>query len=190
MDGVTIGHPCCGVHNCHIPLANQRHRFCPTHEQRNHICAIVDCENPSLPNTLACENPEHQEVWKRHVARGQSRFTLHDRLQRARLAGAANTMIAGGDSEDLEDLDAAEVEFLLDETGKVVAEEDAPEACPDKPEEGNRKIRAQFGRKRTHNEQVIVAPCGVILARATFYGAEALHTAAVRNCIYCIFITY
>jgi hypothetical protein len=27
-----------------------------------------------------------------------------------------------------------------------------------------KKIRAQFGRKRTHNEQIMVAPCGMILA--------------------------
>ena len=41
------------------------------------------------------------------------------------------------------------------------------------------KVRAQFGRKRTHNEEIIVAPCGVIIARATFYGAEAISSVAV-----------
>ena len=43
------------------------------------------------------------------------------------------------------------------------------------------KVRAQFGRRRTHNEQIIVAPCGVIIARATFYGAEAVSSVAVRS---------
>ncbi|KZT61919.1 hypothetical protein CALCODRAFT_427048 [Calocera cornea HHB12733] len=33
---------------------------------------------------------------------------------------------------------------------------------------------AHFGRRRTHNEQLVVRPCGIILARGTFYGAESL----------------
>ena len=44
-----------------------------------------------------------------------------------------------------------------------------------------KRVRARFGRKRTHNEQILVAPCGMILARETFYGAEAIGTCAVRN---------
>ena len=179
MDGVTIGHPCCGVHNCQIPLANQRHRFCPTHTTRNNICAIRDCENNIVFGTLACDEPTHQAVWKHHQARGQAQFTLRARLQRARMAGAASSMPAAGDVENLEDLEPPETVFALGADGQVVAEEDSPEECPDKPDVGNQKLRAQFGRKRTHNEQIIVAPCGVIIARATFYGAEALHTAAV-----------
>ena len=35
-------------------------------------------------------------------------------------------------------------------------------------------VKANFGRKRTHNEQVLVTPCGIILARKTFYGTEAI----------------
>ncbi|THG92456.1 hypothetical protein EW026_g8455 [Hermanssonia centrifuga] len=74
--------------------------------------------------------------------------------------------------------DAHEQEFEVDAEGNVVGEDKNQEACPDKPLGGNRRIRAQFGRKRTHNEQIIVAPCGVIIARATFYGAEAIHSVA------------
>ncbi|KAI0051230.1 hypothetical protein FA95DRAFT_1485797 [Auriscalpium vulgare] len=29
VDGITLGHPCCGVFRCRVPLANNRHRFCP-----------------------------------------------------------------------------------------------------------------------------------------------------------------
>lgn len=43
-----------------------------------------------------------------------------------------------------------------------------------KSTEGNRQLKAQFGRRRTHNEQTLVRPCGIIFARATFYGAEAV----------------
>lgn len=56
--------------------------------------------------------------------------------------------------------------------------------CNGKAEEGNqgkRRLRASFGVRRTHNEQLIMRPCGVILARATFYGSEAV--SAVNVCI-------
>jgi len=43
---------------------------------------------------------------------------------------------------------------------------------------GNRKIN---GRRRTHNEQTLVRPCGVICARATFYGAEAVSNVLVMS---------
>jgi len=44
---------------------------------------------------------------------------------------------------------------------------------------GKNKIRARFGRMRTHNEQILVAPCGVIIARETFYNAESIPTVVV-----------
>ncbi len=39
---------------------------------------------------------------------------------------------------------------------------------------GNRVLKAQFGRRRTHNEQTLVRPCGIIYARATMFGTEAV----------------
>ncbi|GJE85268.1 hypothetical protein PsYK624_013470 [Phanerochaete sordida] len=129
----------------------------------------------------------HAEIWKRHKERGQSRFKLQKTLQRARMANAEHPapLVNGpeGLSEELEELEAAEVEFEVDSDGRVVPEDLSPEACPDKPTEGNRRIWAQLGRKRTHNEQIIVAPCGVIIARVTFYGAEAPYTVVefIRN---------
>ena len=47
--------------------------------------------------------------------------------------------------------------------------------CDSKSEGGNRKLKAQFGRHHTHNEQLCVTSCGIILGRATFYGAEGLN---------------
>ena len=41
------------------------------------------------------------------------------------------------------------------------------------------KVQAQFGRKHTYNEEIIVAPCGVIIAHAIFYRAEAISSVAV-----------
>jgi hypothetical protein len=57
-------------------------------------------------------------------------------------------------------------------------------ACPaSKDPAGNRKIRALFGRRKTHNEQIIVRPCGIIVARATFFGSETVTQTVVSRCV-------
>jgi len=67
---------------------------------------------------------------------------------------------------------------LADATGSTLHTDDevvvdADGVCDGKPESGNKSIRARFGRRRTHDEQLCVASCGIILGRATFYGSEA-----------------
>ena len=49
-----------------------------------------------------------------------------------------------------------------------------------KSAEGNRRLKAQFGRRHTHNEQTLVWPCGIVFVRATFYGAEAVSNFLVK----------
>ncbi|KDQ09951.1 hypothetical protein BOTBODRAFT_116421, partial [Botryobasidium botryosum FD-172 SS1] len=44
---------------------------------------------------------------------------------------------------------------------------------------GRHQAKGQFTRNRTHNEQIIVRPCGMIVSRETFYHSESL--AAVRE---------
>ncbi|GJE98851.1 hypothetical protein PsYK624_150880, partial [Phanerochaete sordida] len=101
VDGVTIGHPCCAIHNCQEPLANQRHRYCQSHSAQNSICAIQGCEEPiGAPNTLVCNNAVHRKIWTRHKERGQARFTLAARLRNARLMTAP----ADADEVSLEQL--------------------------------------------------------------------------------------
>lgn len=91
------------------------------------------------------------------------------------------------------DSDVAEW-FEIDKNGSItvenrsnlgtvgVADDTAPEPCPSKLATGNRVLKAQFGRRRTHNEQTLVRPCGIIYARATMFGAEA-----VSNFLVCLF---
>lgn len=42
------------------------------------------------------------------------------------------------------------------------------------------KIKARFTRRWTHNEQLIVRPCGIVVARATMFGSENPSSVAVR----------
>ncbi|KZO91312.1 hypothetical protein CALVIDRAFT_521789 [Calocera viscosa TUFC12733] len=85
-----------------------------------------------------------------------------------------------------------EVVLQEEEEGIVELELDEEEAEQPKEEEelvqldslprkeGKKKVlRARFGRRRTHNEQLIVRPCGIIVARGTFYGAEVLGSVVV-----------
>ncbi|KAF8059881.1 hypothetical protein FPV67DRAFT_1453519 [Lyophyllum atratum] len=58
------------------------------------------------------------------------------------------------------------------------------EPCPSKSPTGNTKLKAHFGRQRTHNEQTLVRPCGVIFARATMYEAEAVSNFLVDQIVF------
>ncbi|OJT10707.1 hypothetical protein TRAPUB_12773, partial [Trametes pubescens] len=53
--------------------------------------------------------------------------------------------------------------------------------CPDKPDVTSRSMRAMFTRRRTHNEQLLLRPCGIIIKRATFYGSETTPQNLVRT---------
>ncbi|KAF8220288.1 hypothetical protein L208DRAFT_1334764, partial [Tricholoma matsutake] len=54
INGVTIGCPCCVIHNCTTPLANNRYHFCPKHSAQNFICAIISCDSPAIPDCCTC----------------------------------------------------------------------------------------------------------------------------------------
>jgi hypothetical protein len=103
-------------------------------------------------------------------------FQLKRRLERSKLSQTHDSL-STNTSENIAGVlpdvdlgaDSPEGSGVLDEELTV----DASGICDGKPEAGNRTVRARFGRRRTHNEELCVASCGVILGRATFYGSEA-----------------
>ncbi|KAJ6562697.1 hypothetical protein DFH09DRAFT_1478636 [Mycena vulgaris] len=156
IDGITIGRPCCGVHNCPEALANNRHRFCPGHDYRHHICTVEVCEEAVEPEFLTCGEATHRQLETNHKKRNKALFQLRGRLQRANVSHPN---------------DAFEAEVTADQVEEITI----PSTCEtDKDPQGNRKLRALFGRRRTHNEQIFVRPCRMIVAHATFYGAESV----------------
>ncbi|KAF7372143.1 hypothetical protein MVEN_00073200 [Mycena venus] len=156
IDGITIGRPCCGVHNCPEPLRSNRHRFCLGHDDRHYICAVEGCEAAVEHDFLTCHNADHRLLETNHKKRDKALFQLRGRLQRANVSHPN---------------DAFEAEVTAEE----VEESTSPAKCEaDKDPQGNRKLRALFGRRRTHNEQIFVRPCGIIVACATFYGSESV----------------
>ena len=88
----------------------------------------------------------------------------------------------GLDNEDIIISNTGDVEpGSLTDTQVTMVPGEANVECPSKPEGGNQTVRARFGRKRTHNEELCVASCGMILARETFYGSESLSNVQVSN---------
>lgn len=193
-DGVALGHPCCGVFRCTNPLQNNRHRFCEAHYGNHNICAIADCTEAVEVDTKTCSIPAHQAMERLHVEKGKAAFTLTERLKRQQHFQYRSTQPdEDPNGEDIEEddtwfeanIDTGDVDiFTVENPGTVAggtAEEESGDApCPAaKNELGNKKFKAQFARRRTHNEQTLVRPCGVIVARATFFGAEAISNVLV-----------
>jgi hypothetical protein len=99
---------------------------------------------------------------------------LQDRLRRAQLAHPKEAFgVEGAAASELVEDPSTEENYDMNSEGRPIPT----------PSEviGRRGLKAQFGRKRTHNEQLFVAPCGVILARETFYNAEAIGSVIVSE---------
>ncbi|KAF7308041.1 hypothetical protein MKEN_01166400 [Mycena kentingensis (nom. inval.)] len=158
-DGITIGHPCCGVLHCPNPLKKHHDRFCEQHAYRANFCCVEGCSAPSdhQHGYLTCSDPNHRELETKRKKRDKAMFQLRLRVARAGVANPEDAFAAEMTAEDVEEMEIPD------------------SSCPaTKNPNGNRCIRALFGRRKTHNEQIIVRPCGVIVARATFFGSETV----------------
>ncbi|KAJ7023008.1 hypothetical protein C8F04DRAFT_1271905 [Mycena alexandri] len=181
-DGLAMGHVRCQVPHCTKYHNSNRDRFCPTHTHLAYVCSIVGCDRPIIPGKKTCDDPKHTEVERLHYERGKAAFTLRDRLQKHRLAHPAGDADLEEPELELADDDIEWFEADTDGNVRVRSKENPgsvgtvdSDACEaNKSPEGNQRWKALFGRCRTHNEQILVRPCGVIFARATFYHAEAV----------------
>lgn len=170
-DGLEMGRPCCMEAHCRGPLRTPQDRYCAGHMHRASFCVVVGCCFAHREGFRTC--PEHAAVEDHHVATGKAMFTLRTCLQRAKVALPT---------------DAIEPSAPADEDVEVETEEAAGEPstssagpCPVKTADGDHvRVRARFGRRRTHNEQLIVRPCGIITCRETFYGSETVPQVVVR----------
>ncbi|KAF8964865.1 hypothetical protein BDZ97DRAFT_1659626, partial [Flammula alnicola] len=185
-DGLSMGRPCCGVFRCLKPLQNNRHRFCAEHIKLHDKCAVVNCENPVLEVTKTCSLPIHQQIEAKYHERSTGSFLYKDRLQHAQISQPVDSFsqsrrVPEQDvQEDFESYTAGGQSGIAVSVQKnpgsvgVTDSDVIPEPCPSKSAAGNRTFKAQFGRRRAHNEQTLVRPCGVIFAHATMFGAEAV----------------
>ncbi|KAJ3500454.1 hypothetical protein NLJ89_g9787 [Agrocybe chaxingu] len=154
-DGITLGHPCCAIHNCKDPLPGHRGRFCVEHAKLfDKLCAVLDCEAEHRHNRRTCPDVDHAALEDQHIQRGKAMFQLRAKLKRANISVPLDSAPDDGATVVHDQEDEIEVEVQSTVSKK--------------------KLKAIFGRRRTHNEQLIMRPCGIIISRATFYGAEAI----------------
>ncbi|KDQ11488.1 hypothetical protein BOTBODRAFT_35366 [Botryobasidium botryosum FD-172 SS1] len=163
-DGDTIGHYCCGVHNCRNPLPNIRAFWCHEHVSMADICAAKGCDILREVPHRTCPNPEHRALEKQYYARGKSLFVLRNRLE------AARAFTSSLDTMPVDPVTLAEECSTIEG-----ADNDNADMSSSDPEvKMGKRLRAQFARKRTSNEQLIMRPCGVIVSRTTCFGSEAI----------------
>ncbi|TFY56483.1 hypothetical protein EVG20_g8909 [Dentipellis fragilis] len=142
-DGITIGHPCCAVHNCMWPLINNRHHYCSVHKSDTLKCVITACEACAKQGHRTCSKLDHhwvEEIWNEH---GKAFFQLQQHLKKAHPSYLPD---ANSDPNG-----------LTDDSGDDNDNEDMQHGA--KSDKGNRKLQSHFGHRRTHNEQLIVCCC-------------------------------
>jgi hypothetical protein len=117
--------------------------------------------------------------------RGQSRFQLQDRLAHARVAHPNDAISQDVEISTLHPPDAEE-EYELNETGTLALPVTVVDGGDPTPavnvghgQPTRRRLKAMFGHRRTHNEQLMVAPYGMIIACQTFFGAEGVISVVV-----------
>jgi len=138
----------------------------------NGICSIIGCSSPAILGRKSCGHIDHQRIEDLHNECGQSRFQLKERYEHSQLTHPNDAV--GEQVTSISEIidDGEEEEFESGREGPVPV---TPNSTALKPH-----IRAQFGQCQTHNEQLFVAPCGIIVARETFYHAEALYSVIVH----------
>ncbi|KAF8576846.1 hypothetical protein K439DRAFT_1622535 [Ramaria rubella] len=189
-DGISLGHPCCAVHDCKELLPTNKHRYCPQHAHLSSQCAVSTCHANIEAGFCTCGHPTHHTAEQHYSDHGSAMFQLkcqnakahdlpHDESKAPKytcpLPGMPPLSVDGVTYErnehnsDTDGEEEVEVEFEEEDTEE---EGEAGTICNDKPVVGHRRVHAWFCRRRTHNEELCVVSCGMILGRATFYGAE------------------
>ncbi|KAJ7716995.1 hypothetical protein B0H16DRAFT_1612272 [Mycena metata] len=153
-DGVTVGHACCGVHDCQVPLTSQQAWFCPSHNNLRFICAVTGCNKTCDTGWRTCSDPSHRAFEENRRAQGKAMFML--RARQARLSGQPEPVAP-----------VSNMDYL--DHGPPEDNDDSEGSAP-----GPVKVRGRLSRRWTHNEQLMVRCCGIIISRATFFGSEAI----------------
>lgn len=177
-----MGCPCCSHPDCDSDLESIRDRHCRDHADEGLICAITACSSVIEAGFRTCPDPNHRAVEAKYKERGTAMFQLKSRLERSKLSQTNDSLSLGShdnpserfneESQAADDMAGLEGTGVSDEHVEVDTEGNISQ-CEGKSEKGNRTLRAQFGRRRSHNEELCVASCGVIHGRQRFFNSEA-----------------
>ena len=101
-DGVSLGHPCCSVHDCKVPLAKQMDRFCPLHSSLAEVCAVEGCSQKCERPFKTCSDTVHWAFEERK----QSQKKAMNQLRAA--------LVSAGFRDPLQDQSALEEDNEID----------------------------------------------------------------------------
>ncbi|KAF8158822.1 hypothetical protein BJ912DRAFT_866425 [Pholiota molesta] len=158
-DGDSIGRPCCKVHNCTTPLPTNRDHFCASHADLKSQCVVTGCLSVAEIGFQTCTIAEHRAMEDTRKERGKAFFQLRSRLNTQFSMTQLPDSMSSSDIPEIEDGTKAD---------------NTQDAATRKSDAGNKAPKARFARRRTHNEQLLVSCCGIVLARGTMFGAEAI----------------
>lgn len=187
-DGVGLQRPCCRIHDCHESLPNSKARFCETHARLEKVCATIGCQNEASPGFKTCQLAQCRQLELDRLKPEKAMFQLKERLAYHRrrvlddnsptLDPLLTSAIAASRAEFEGGIGDSDVESDLGDEDDMEVDDEPTltrvQDCKDKESiyRKGKQAKAFFGRRRTHNEELAVMSCGVIIGRATFYGSE------------------
>ncbi|KAH9823869.1 hypothetical protein DFH28DRAFT_1161758 [Melampsora americana] len=183
-DGLTIGHWRCSASTqqleelaasrglpppegpCTKRLVNINDRFCADHfRSLGRRCRAQPCCEESLPNSHTCANPDHIKAWDAFSNRTKGNFSLTAILNRPGSNLPSDpTVHLDSNTAQFNDLESVQQSDESNRAHESARDGGESQACG----------KYVLTRSRTHNDQLIVTCCGIILARKTFYNAESV----------------
>ncbi|KAK7026535.1 hypothetical protein R3P38DRAFT_2527960 [Favolaschia claudopus] len=154
-DGVTNGHPRCLVDKCQMRLESMKDHFCPAHLHLQSVCLIRGCDLQAEKGRLTCSQKTHRDKEEEYSKQSESAFSdLTRRLNKDNVPRTSRRK-----PSSLSTQKASNHSTFIAASGT---------------ESGTSKLKLQLTRNWTHNEQLFVLSCGVIISRSTFFYSEGV----------------
>jgi hypothetical protein len=187
-------------------MASNQDQFCTTHTHLHLQYTAIRCTTvvveivklvkgkEMITRMKTCSDTTHQEMEHLNSEQNKANFQLSQKFMCQKVAHP-NDAMAEKRLIDLVDLEDAKEWFEVDVrngyvwmftinnpgvTGELnLLVPVAQDPCPSKVKTGNRKIKAQFDRHRTHNKQVVLRPYRMICSCAKIFGAKVISNVLV-----------
>lgn len=171
---VGVGFRTCGIPNHRHFETSMREKGRAIFQLKRRLearaAAALERGRPSLPDGDPLDDPD---VLRQLEDPEEERPTTLPVSGQARGPSASSSSLAGTTV-----LDRAEVADILGNEPRSHHSENAKKKQRRAP-----KVKTTLTRKWTHNEQLLVRPCGIVVSRASFFHAESPSNALVCNAV-------